>query len=63
MINFTRPDIAYIACRLSKYTQSSNHDHWSTLVRLMRYLKGTMNYGILYSGFLTVLEGYIIDAN
>ena len=28
----------------------------------MKYLKGTMNYGILYSGFLAVLEGYI-DAN
>ena len=28
----------------------------------MRYLRGTMNYGILYTGFPTVLEGYS-DAN
>ena len=28
----------------------------------MKYLKGTMNYGILYCGFFTVLEGYS-DAN
>ena len=28
----------------------------------MKYLKGTMNYGILYSGFHAVLERYS-DAN
>jgi len=28
----------------------------------MKYLRGTMNYGIKYSGFPAVLEGYI-DAN
>jgi hypothetical protein len=28
----------------------------------MKYLRGTIDYGILYSGFLIVLEGYN-DAN
>ena len=28
----------------------------------MKYLRGTMSYGIKYSGFPVVLEGYI-DAN
>ena len=61
-MNFTRLDIAYVVCRLSRYTHNPNHDHWTALVRLMRYLKGTMNYGIVYSGFPTILEGYS-DAN
>ena len=62
LMNFSRPDIAYAMCRLSKYTHNSNNDHWNALARLMKYLRGTMNYGILYNGFLTVLEGYS-DAN
>ena len=33
-------------------------DHWHALERVMRYLVGTMSYGIHYSGYLAVLEGY-----
>ena len=62
LINFSRPDITYVVCRLSRYTHYPNNDHGSALARLMKYLRGTMNYGILYSGFLIVLEGYS-DAN
>ena len=62
LMNFTRPDIAYAVCRLSRYTQNPNHEHWAAIIRLIKYLRGTMNYGILYSGFPTVLEGYS-DAN
>ncbi|XP_071926967.1 secreted RxLR effector protein 161-like [Coffea arabica] len=62
LMNFTRPDIAYAVCRLSRYTHNPNREHWFALVRLMKYLRGTMNFDILYSGFPTVLEGYS-DAN
>ncbi|XP_071940012.1 uncharacterized protein [Coffea arabica] len=62
LMNFTRPDIAYAVCRLSRYTHNPNREHWFALVRLMKYLRGTMNFGILYSGFPNVLEGYS-DAN
>ena len=62
LMNFTRPDIAYVVCRLSRYTHNPNKEHWSALMRLMKYLRGTMNYGILYSGFPSTLEGYY-DAN
>ena len=62
LMNFSRLDIAYAVCRLSRYTHNPNNDHWSALARLMKYLWGTMNYDILYSGFPVVLEGYN-DAN
>jgi hypothetical protein len=32
------------------------------LYRVLRYLKGAMNLGIKYTGFLSVLEGFS-DAN
>jgi hypothetical protein len=37
-------------------------DHWRALERVMRYLKGTMSYGIRYTRHPKVLEGYC-DAN
>ena len=51
LMNFSRPDIAYAVCRLRRYAHNPNNDHWSALARLMKYLRGIMNYGILYSGF------------
>ena len=62
LMNFSRPDIAYAVSRLSRYTHNLNNNHWNALARLMKYLRVTMNYGILYSGFPVVLEGYS-DAN
>jgi hypothetical protein len=62
LMNFSRPDIAYAVGRLSRYTHNPNQDHWEALARVMKYLRGTMNYGIEYSGFPAVLEGYS-DAN
>ena len=62
LMNFSRPNIAYAMCRLRRYTHNPNNDHWSALAKLMKYLRGTMNYGILYSGFPAVLGGYS-DAN
>jgi len=49
-MNFSQPDIAYVVGRLSRYTHNPSKDHWQALARLMKYLKGTMNYGIVYKG-------------
>jgi len=57
LMNFSCPDIAYAVGRLSIYTHNPNQDHWEALARVTKYLRGTMNYGIEYSGFPAVLEG------
>jgi len=62
LMSFSKPDIAYVVSRLSKYTQCSSQDHWDALARLMRYLRGKMDYAIEYSEFLAMLYGYS-DAN
>ena len=54
----SRSYIAYVVSRLSRYTQCPSQDHWDALARLMKYLRGTMEYVIEYSGFPIVLEGY-----
>jgi hypothetical protein len=58
----TRPDISFAVSKLSRFMSNPGIDHWHTLKRVMRYLCGTMSYGIHYSGHPAVLEGYS-DAN
>jgi hypothetical protein len=54
----TRPDIAYAVGKMSRYTSNPSHIHWNAVHRILIYLRRTMDYGILYSGYPTVLEGY-----
>ncbi|XP_071902762.1 secreted RxLR effector protein 161-like [Coffea arabica] len=62
LMNSTRPDIAYSVSRLSRYTSSPGYDHWKALNRILRYLKFTSNYGLHYTKYPPVLEGFS-DAN
>ena len=62
LMNYTRPDIAYVVSRLSRYTHSPSSEHWSALHHLLRYLRGTMNWCLHFNKFSIVLEGFC-DAN
>ena len=61
-MNCTRPDIVYAVGRLSRYTSNPNNEHWDALIRVLRYLRYTLNYGIHYGTYPTMLEGFC-DAN
>jgi hypothetical protein len=54
----TRPDIAFAVGKLSRYTHNPSLIHWQGINRVFKYLKGTMDYGLTYTGFPSVLEGY-----
>jgi len=54
----TRPDISFAVSKLSRFMSNPGTDHWHALERVMRYLAGTMIYGIHYSGHPAVLEEY-----
>jgi hypothetical protein len=58
----TKPDILFVVSKLSWFTSNLRDDHWHALERVMHYLASTMDYGIHYSWYPTVLEGYS-DAN
>ena len=62
VMNCTHPDIAYAVSKLSRYTSNPGPDHWKEIVIVLRYLKYTQNYGLHYSKYPAVLEGYY-DAN
>ena len=45
----TRPDITYAVSTLARFSSNPTKQHWTALKRILRYLKGTVNYGINYS--------------
>ncbi|GJU89709.1 zinc finger, CCHC-type containing protein [Tanacetum coccineum] len=54
----TRPNVAYAVGRLSRFTSNLGRQHWQAITRVFKYLKSTMNYGLSYVGYPSVLEGY-----
>ena len=44
----TRPDITFAVSNVAKYCSEPTEEHWTAVKRIMRYLKGTHNFGLLY---------------
>lgn len=45
----TRPDIAFAVSCAARFTANPYREHWSLVKRIMRYLKGTYEYGLQYT--------------
>ncbi|GJW34700.1 zinc finger, CCHC-type containing protein [Tanacetum coccineum] len=54
----TKPDIAFAAGKLSRYTSNPGTQHWQAIQRVLKYLKKTMDYRWVYYGYPSVLECY-----
>ncbi|GKC41071.1 zinc finger, CCHC-type containing protein [Tanacetum coccineum] len=53
-----QPDIAFVVGKLSRYTSNPGTQHWQAIQRVLKYLKKTMDYRLMYTGYPSVLEGY-----
>lgn len=45
----TRPDIAYAVSNVARFTSKPTKQHLTAVKRILRYLKGTIKLGLLYS--------------
>ena len=54
----TRPDICYAVGLVSRYQSNPGKKHWMAVKRILRYLKGTMDYSLCYQGSNLHLTGY-----
>ncbi|GJX12773.1 zinc finger, CCHC-type containing protein [Tanacetum coccineum] len=54
----SKADMILLVGKLSRYTSNPSALHWQALSRVFQYLKGTMDYGLNYSGYPFVIEGY-----
>lgn len=46
----TRPDLAFAVQKLAQFSHAPSNEHWTAVKRVFRYLKGTLDLGIVYSG-------------
>jgi hypothetical protein len=44
----TRPDISYAVGVLCRFSENPGREHWSALKRVIRYLKGTKDFKLIY---------------
>ncbi|GJX45556.1 zinc finger, CCHC-type containing protein [Tanacetum coccineum] len=54
----TRPDIAFIMGKLSRYTSNPRTQHWQAIQKVLKYLKKNMDYRLMYSGYPLVVEDH-----
>ncbi|XP_041564465.1 secreted RxLR effector protein 161-like [Drosophila elegans] len=54
----TRPDIAFAVSALSQYNTNFGKQHWIAAKRVLRYLKGTQDYCLVYKRSGKDLVGY-----
>lgn len=59
----TRPDIAYVVTQLSLFLENSGLQHWSTVIRVVRFLKTTSQIEIIYRGNGCVVVKAYSDAD
>ena len=50
MTTAPRPDLASAVGILSKYMSRPSNEHWKGAKRVLRYIKGTINYGLVFDG-------------
>ncbi|PKI66392.1 hypothetical protein CRG98_013194 [Punica granatum] len=58
-LSLTRPDIAYAVNQVYQFMHKPSVTHWLAVKRILRYLKGTITYGLhLRLGSISALHGY-----
>jgi hypothetical protein len=55
-LTFTRPDITYVVQQICLHMHDPREPHLTALKRLLRYLRGTVGYGLHLHRLLTVLK-------
>ncbi|KAL6327640.1 hypothetical protein AAG906_022203 [Vitis piasezkii] len=56
----TRPDICFAVGVVSRYQSNPGLDHWVAVKHILKYLRRTRNYMLVYSGRELIPIGYLI---
>lgn len=59
----TRPDISFALSYLSQHLENPSVAHWNALKRMLKYIKGTSNYGIKFNANSNVQLNVYSDAD
>ncbi|KAG6430058.1 hypothetical protein SASPL_108119 [Salvia splendens] len=59
----TSPDVTFAVHKLSQYVSNPSDEHWETTEKIIRYLKGSPEYGLFYSSSSKVSLSILFDAD
>lgn len=55
----SRPDIRHTVSVLSQFNNCYEEEHWQAAKKVLRYLKGTLDYRLVYKKTSETLQGYV----
>jgi hypothetical protein len=62
----TRPDLAHVVSVISRFMHNPGKEHWNAVKWILRYLKGTFHFGLLFDknsvkgiGVMVFVEGFV----
>jgi hypothetical protein len=58
LVTGTRPDLAVATSTVAKFCEHPGPAHWTAVKRILRYLKGTSDWGLLFNPKNDTLVGY-----
>ena len=59
-VTITRPEISFSVNKTSQFMQNPTDEHWKAVKRILRYLKGTINFGLtLQASSSMSITGYV----
>jgi len=61
LANTTRPDLSYPVGRLSQYLNAPKEHHMNAAKRVLRYVKGTTSYGLIFRSNNGNLDDHILE--
>jgi hypothetical protein len=50
-LTHTHPDLSFVVGLVSRYMQTPHEIHWKATKRILRYVRGTVQFGIHYSSW------------
>ncbi|XP_019159654.1 PREDICTED: uncharacterized protein LOC109156251 [Ipomoea nil] len=62
-LTITHPDLSYAVNRLCQFIHSPTKEHWGLLKRVLRYVKGTLDYGLHLSPSSSSALHAFLDSN
>ncbi|KAK5835217.1 hypothetical protein PVK06_010904 [Gossypium arboreum] len=54
----TRPDLSFAVNKVSQYMHQPHDVHWAAVKRILRYVKGAIDYGLLFQASGLSLTGF-----